>query len=119
MKESCASANARDEAIAFITTPAIREILEARERGTNGDGFIWDGEQIASRPGYVTTDIPSATMVAGDWSELILALWGTGLEFSINPYATFPARIVGARVLVSCDVGIWHLGAFCISTVIT
>src|SRR6202008_561986 len=86
MKETCATANARDEGIAFLTTPAVREILEGRERGTNGDGFIWDNEQIASRPGHVSTDMPSATMVAGDWQDLLLGLWGPGFEFSLNPY---------------------------------
>lgn len=118
MKETVATANAPDESIAFLGTPAVRELLEIRERAT-GSGFIWDNDQVASRPAHVSTDVPSATLICGAWSELILGLWGPGLEFSVNPYAGFKEGIIGARVMVACDVGVQHAAAFCAAGSIT
>ena len=121
MKTSCANANARDEAIAFIATPTVRGLLEGRERGTNGDGFIWDNDRIASRPGYATTDMPAGTMVAGDWSDILLGIWGPGFELSFNPYeqTKFQQGIVQARMVVTLDVAVGHAGAFTVATSIT
>lgn len=118
MKEAAATANAPDEAIAFLGTPAVRQLLEVRERAT-GSGFIWDDDRVASRPAHVTTDLPAATLIAGAWSELILGLWGPGVEFSVNPYAGFPQGIIGARVVVACDVAVAHAAAFTAASSIT
>ena len=118
MKETVATANARDEGIAYIATPAVRELLEGREKFT-GAGPVWNGDDVGGRRGYVTTDLPAATMVAGDWSDVILALWGPGLQVEVNPFAGFTAGIIGMRCLISCDVGIQHPGAFCAASSIT
>jgi hypothetical protein len=121
MKQQCASANASDESIAFVTTPEVRELLENREAATGNGGFVWQDDRVADRPGYVTTDMPAATMVAGDWADIILALWGPGFELSFNPYeqSKFIAGITTARVLVSMDVAVQHPASFCAATSIT
>jgi HK97 family phage major capsid protein len=121
MKTSCANANARDESIAFLTTPTVRGLLEGRERGTNGDGFIWDNDRIASRPGYATTDMPAGGMVAGDFADVLLALWGPGFEVSLNPYeqGKFQQGIIQARLVVSLDVAVGHPGAFTVAATVT
>jgi HK97 family phage major capsid protein len=105
MQESIAAANADDANVAFIATPAVRKLLSGRERAT-GSGFIWGDGRIAGAPGYVSTDVPTATMIAGDWSNVVLGLWGPGFEFAVDPTAGFKAGIIAARVLVSCDVGV-------------
>lgn len=118
MKETCATANAVDANIAYIGTPAVRELLEGRERAT-GSGFIWDNDRVASRPAYVTTDVPASTLICGDWSEIILGLWGSGLQVEVNPYANFQAGIIGARIIVGCDVAVKHAASFCVATSVT
>lgn len=120
MKQQAASANAADASIAFIGTPEVRELLETRERAT-GSGFVWDDDRVASRPAYVSTDVPSATLIAGDWSDVILGLWGAGFVFEVNPYdpTGFKAGTIQARVLVSLDVAIAHPSAFCVASSIT
>ena len=49
MKETVATLNAPEDDIAFIGTPAVRELLEGRERAT-GSGFVWDNDHVASTP---------------------------------------------------------------------
>lgn len=117
MKATVATANANDEAIAFIGTPAVRELLEARERAA-GSGYVWDNDRVASRPAYATTDMPSATLVCGDWSQITVPIWG-GIVVEINPYANFQAGTIAARLLVSLDVMVQHPDAFSVATSIT
>ena len=120
MKERVATANAPDADIAFLGTPAVRELLENRERGF-GSGHVWDGDEVADRPAYVSTDVPAATMIAGAWSQIIVGLWGGGFVFALNPYDNSGFKIgkIQARVIVSADVGVVHPTAFCVSTSVT
>ena len=120
MQQTVAEANADDSIVAFIGTPAVRKLLSARERAT-GSGFIWDAGHIAGQPGHVTTDMPSATLVCGAWPELLLGLFGPGVELAINPNdpTGFKTGLMSVRVLVTCDVAIAHPAAFNAATSIT
>jgi hypothetical protein len=122
MKTSVSNANAMDDTIAFVATPTVRGLLEGRERAT-GLGFIWDKGQIASVPGYATTDLPAGTMICGSWPALYLLLWGPGIVVEFNPFgadaAAFRAGIIQARVIVSCDVIVAHPAAFNLASSIT
>lgn len=121
MKRKSAEANVTDEQISFLSTPAIRELLEGREKATGGGKFVWDKDQVADRPAYVSTDMPIATMTCGDFSLVYLGFWGAGLVLEINPYeqTNFRAGIIQARVLVSCDVAVLHPSGFIVASAIT
>lgn len=120
MKRKVAAADAPDEAISFIGTPAVRELLEKRERAT-GSGFIWDRDLVASRPGYVSTDVPTATMICGAWPFIYVGIWGQGFVVAINPFdpTHFKTGVIQARIIVSMDVAVLHPAAFCKSESIT
>jgi HK97 family phage major capsid protein len=120
MKRKVADANAPDEAISYIGTAAVRELLEARERAA-GNGFIWDDDKVASRPARVSTDVPAATLIAGAFEAVYLGIWGDGITVEINPHDPdgFKSGVIRARVLVSCDVAVVHPGAFVVATSIT
>jgi HK97 family phage major capsid protein len=122
MKALAATANAQDGTIGFISTPGVRELLEARERATGNGGFIWEDDRIASCPAYATTDMPAATMVSGPWSQVLFALWGGGITVELNPNdpTLFKSGVVQVAVVVSCDVGVLcDPAAFAKSTSIT
>lgn len=120
MQKTVAEADTDDAVVSFIGTPAVRALLSARERAT-GSGFIWDNGRVAGRPGYVTSDMPSAALICGAWPELLLGLWGPGVELAINPHdpTAFTKGIVQVRCLVSCDVGVAHPPAFNAATAVT
>jgi HK97 family phage major capsid protein len=116
MLKTATTANATDSNIVYLATPAVREILQAREVVSTSGRFLWDADQIANRPARVTTDMPAATMLAGDFSTVLLALFGAGLTVEVNPYAQFAAGIVGFRCLVHADVGVLQPAAFVAAT---
>ena len=121
MKQKSAEANVTDENIAFLSTPAVRTLLEGRERATGGGRFVWDQDKVADRRAYVSIDVPTATMVCGDWSLIYLGIWGTGVTLEINPcdHAGFKAGLIQARMLISCDVAVLHPSSFIVATSIT
>lgn len=120
MKRTVAEANAPDESIRFLSTPAVRAILENRERAA-GSGFIWDRDLVANRPAYVSTDVPAATMICGAFEAIYLGIWGNGFVVEINPHdpTGFKSGQIQARILVSCDIAVLHPAAFNVSTAIT
>jgi HK97 family phage major capsid protein len=114
MKQKCASANVNDQRIVFLSTPAIRELLENRLRTGNGSRYVWDDEKVADRPAFVSTDVPAATMVAGDFGNIYVGIWGEAFVLEINPYdpAGFKKGTIAARIILSCDVAVLHASGF-------
>ena len=121
MKQKVATANAADERVSFLSTPAIRELLENRERVTGSGRFVWDKDQVADRPAYVSTDVPPATMICGDFGNIYIGVWGAGFVLEINPYdpTHFKTGVIQGRIIVSADVAVLHAAAFCKSESIT
>lgn len=118
-----ATANADVATLAFLTTPAVRGLLKARDKtGTTVGNYVWGGTTADNRlNGYraeVSTQVPTATMLFGDFSQIIIGEWGT-LEISANPYANFPAGITGIRAWVTVDIGVRQAGAFSAASSIT
>ena len=116
MKKLAADANVQDEAISFIGTTAVRELLEAREKVSGNGGFIWESDadadprgSIAGCPAFASTLMPTDTLLSGPFSLCYLGLWGDGITVEMTPYASaalFQAGIIQARVVVSCDVAL-------------
>jgi hypothetical protein len=118
MKQKCAEGNAPDDALAFIATPAVRQLLEARERAT-GSGFVWDNDRVASRPAFATTAMPTASMIVGPWADVVVGTWGPGFELAVDRFANFRAGIIGVACFLTCDVGVRQPAAFCSASSIT
>lgn len=109
----------------YATTPTVRALLKAREKAASSGLFLWEaaaevGEgRVNGYRAVTSTNVPAATMIFGDWSQMMMGLWGPGIEFATNPYADFKAGITGARAFVTTDIGIRNAGAFSVATSIT
>jgi len=107
MKRLAAVANVRDGEIAFIGTPAVRELLEKREKAS-GSGMVWNGQEMAGVRAYASTDVPSATLLCGPLSQILVGMWGDGIELAVNPYdaTLFKQGVIQVRVAMSVDVAV-------------
>jgi HK97 family phage major capsid protein len=121
MKQKSAEANVTDENIKFLSTPAVRQLLETRERATGGGRFVWQADQVADRAAYVSTDVPTAVMICADFSLAYLGFWGAGLVLEINPFeqTNFKSGVIQARVLATCDVAVLHPSSIVVASSIT
>jgi HK97 family phage major capsid protein len=117
-----AGANALSESCAYVTTPAVAALLSARQRFTSTDTPLWQGNildgQMAGFRAASTLQLTAASMIFGDYSQVVIGEWGM-LELALNPYANFAAAISGIRAIQTVDVGVRQAGAFSRSTSIT
>ena len=118
-QEQIALGNVQDGNHAWVGHPTVRKLLAARDVGTNSGRFLWDYDRVLNRPAYVTTDVGTGRIVHGDWSQVVLGLWGPGFVVEHNPYAGFASNTHGFRVVVACDVGLFQPSAVRVLTGIT
>lgn len=118
-----ATANALVSGCAYVTTPAVAGLLSARPRVASTDSIsLWKGNildgTIEGFRAASSTNIPAETMIFGDFSQVIVADWGS-VEIASNPYANFAAGITGIRAFQTVDIGVRVAGAFSAATTIT
>ena len=117
-----AAGNALMPSSAYVTTPTVASLLCARQRFASTDTPLWSGSlldgQMAGFTAASTTAVTAASMVFGDFSQVVIAEWGM-FELAMNPYASFAAGITGIRAMQSVDVGIRQAAAFSRATSIT
>jgi HK97 family phage major capsid protein/HK97 family phage prohead protease len=123
-QSTVAAANAGGpDAFTYLATPAVAALLMGKPRfASQGDTPIWQGNmwegQIAMTRALSSNQIGSACMLAGDFTQAVLAQWA-GLEVEVNPYANFQAGIIGVKATMFADVGVRQAGAFAIGTGMT
>jgi hypothetical protein len=121
-RATLANANVDDTAIAWLGATGVRTILAARERAA-GDEFIWGStDQITGRSANVSTIVPSGTLIAGDWSQLVYAFFGPGFQIDVTPFgsaADFQVGNMTMRLMVSVDIILMHPSAFVVVSAIT
>lgn len=102
-------------ALAYVTTPAVSELLKGRQRFTGTDSPLWRGAlhdgEIEGVRSVASKQISSATLLYGDWSSVIIPEWGV-LAIEVNPFADFKSSVVGIRCLWSVDVIVQNPSSF-------
>ncbi len=110
-----ATANALSENCAYVTTPAVAALLKARAEISSTYSPLWVGNLLegtcAGFKAFSTNQLTAASMIFGDFSQLILAEWGT-LELLVDPYTQGKNGIIGVTAFQSVDVGVRYAGAF-------
>ncbi|MCC7325568.1 MAG: phage major capsid protein [Burkholderiales bacterium] len=101
-----------DGRASWIASPAARKLLQERVKATGTARFIWDDDKILNRAAYATSDMPSAAMVCGDFSHVLVGLFGAGLRVDVNPNQSFNTGSGAARVVLECDVCVNAPAAF-------
>jgi HK97 family phage major capsid protein len=118
MEKSVETQNALNGSLAFVTSPAGRASLKAITRvpsSTFGD-FLWaDNATVNGYAAFSSNQIPvnlskgtsSGTLTAaifGDWSQVILAMWGGGMDTLVDPYTGGTAGNVRIITLTDADI---------------
>ena len=121
-QEDVATANVMPVRGGYVTTPAVSSFMIQRVKYASTasplwEGNIWDGT-MQGFPAMSSNQLTAATMIFGDWANIIIAEWGT-LEVEVNPFANFQAGIVGVRAIYSMDVGVRVPASFSRAVTIT
>jgi len=110
-----ATANVMPNRGGYVTTPAVAASLMQIVKFSSTASPIWEGNvfdgNMVGYPAMSSNQMSSATMLYGDWDQVVVAEWGV-LQIEVNPYANFQAGIIGVRAMVSVDVGLRYAAAF-------
>ena len=107
------STNALAGSLAYVSTPANMAAMKATDKGTDTGQFIWANNEINGYPAVATNQMTAATTVFGDWSQVILAEFGAGVDLVVDPYSLALTGLLRVHVARLVDVGVRHGAAFC------
>lgn len=114
--------NALSENCGYVTTAAVAALLSARVKFSSTASPLWDGSlldaNVCGFRGMSSAQVNAATMIFGDFSQVVVAEWGS-LAIEVNPYANFQAGIIGVRAMYALDIGVRIPSAFSVATSIT
>jgi HK97 family phage major capsid protein len=117
-----AAANALAPGCVYVTTPAVASLLMQRVKVASTWSPLWEGSVLEGtmmgRRALSTNNVTAGTMVFGDFSQVVLGMWGP-IELAVNPYSQFTYGIIGVRAWATCDVGVRIGAAFSRATSIT
>lgn len=119
MRKQIITAGGHEDRLAWIGGVDAQDLLGGRERATGGGRFLWDDNGIMGRPAFATAYCPATTLLCGDWSHAVVAIWGPGFTVELDPYTSFKSGAISGRIIVECDVAFAPLAAFSVATAIT
>ncbi len=113
LETAVATANAADN-IGFLSTPNIRKVLRKTFINGTGSPAVWSDDTMLGHPAMVSTNCPStlskgtsngtlSAIIAGVWSELILAEFGS-LELIVDQFSKKKINMIEITSFAMYDV---------------
>ena len=102
---------------AIVSTPAVRKLLQGRQRFTSSDSPVWNNAAIGDTKAYATTTCPTGKLIDGDFSQLVLEVWGSGVDLSIDAFTDWATGKITMRLLLSVDTGMMHPASLAVGSV--
>lgn len=133
METSISASNGDGNSMAMITNPQVRGALRCKATNTNSEQFIWTTSPIPAEaqqgigrvigyPAYTTAQVyhdrtvgactTASTIFMADWSQLILAFFGSGLDILTDPYGLAASREIQIFASQYMTIGLRHPEAF-------
>uniref|UniRef100_A0A6M3J578 Putative capsid protein n=1 Tax=viral metagenome TaxID=1070528 RepID=A0A6M3J578_9ZZZZ len=114
METKVATFNADSGNLSYLTSPTQRGAAKTRQKFEGTSDVLWANNAVNGYGAHATNQIPADTWAFGDWSQLILALWGV-LDLQVDKAKLAAQDGLVLRVFQDCDVGIRRKQSFCIA----
>ncbi|HSW62181.1 MAG TPA: phage major capsid protein [Dissulfurispiraceae bacterium] len=133
MITECAIDNAILSNLGYVTTPGMAgKMMQTLVASAAGSNMIWTGsiieglmnghKALASNQISAVMNASDATggtshgLIFGSWNELLIGLFGPGLEIIVDPYAKKKQALIEVTGFQMADIAIRHGAAFCKAT---
>lgn len=110
------AANALGGNPAYLMTPSVRGTLKTTALDSGSGRFVMEGASLNGYRAEVSTQVPSSTLIFGDFSQLIIAEFGAGADIVVDPYTKAANGLTRIHVQRFADVGVRHAGAFSVAS---
>jgi len=132
LETQVSNSNADGESCAYVGTKQLRGKLQQTQRvAVTGADMIWQAAEKPQLPGegvvngyraVATTLMPSnltkgsgtnlSSLIFGNWSDLLIGQWGSGIDLMVDPYAFSSTGAVRIIALTDVDFAVRHLESF-------
>ena len=110
-----ATANADIGTMNYIAGAGVAGTLKTTLKASNTAVYLLQNGEVNGYGFQRTNQVGANTMIFGDFSQIITALWG-GLDIMIDPYTKAASAGTVIRAFQSLDVGVRYPQAFSAST---
>ena len=101
--------NADINTVGYVTNASVAGAAKQTDRGTDTGRYILDNGVMNGYGVSVSNQVPANTIIFGDFSQLIIAMWG-GLDIITERNATNGSYVISA--FQSVDFGVRHAESF-------
>ena len=120
LQTNAIAANSNGDTFGVVTTGAIAKKWKETQQFAGSSTTLWTGslfdtDDVCGERGMTSTQVPSGTVIAGNWGDIVVASWGD-LEIAVNQFANFQSGVIGVRCFLTCDIGIRYPGVWSVST---
>lgn len=96
----------------YLTTPTIRGGMKTTEKSAGTAKYLIEDNMANGYDIYGSTQMASSQMLYGDWSSVLIALWGV-LDITVDEAAKAASGGLVLRVFQDVDAGCRHPQSFC------
>jgi len=125
LEQLVATANADIGSLGYLTNPKGRGKLKQTTKSTSAvTGFVWDtgDSPVNGYKAAVTSNVPSnlvkgtastcSAIVFGNYQDMIIGMWGNGVDILVDPYTGSSAGTVRVVALADVDMQVRQAGSF-------
>ena len=103
--------------LAFVMSPAARAALKGTPKTANYPAFLCQDNMINGYECRVSGCVTNDNIYFGDWSKLILGVFGEGLDILVNPYKYSTEGMIEVTASICVDAVVEQTDAFALGKV--
>ncbi|ODC01193.1 hypothetical protein A3197_01535 [Candidatus Thiodiazotropha endoloripes] len=102
MESAVANHNADVSSMAYLTSATERGAMKVEEKAAGTAKFIWEDGEVNGYRAEVSNNVPAATWLHGDFSQLIFGFWGV-MDLQVDQAAKAASDGLVIRVFQDVD----------------
>lgn len=102
---------------AYVMSPAARAALKGIAKAGTFPVFLCEDNMVNGYKVNVSGCVSNDNIYFGDWSKLLLGIWGQGLEIMVNPYTYAKEGDVEIVASICVDAAVTQGDAFVVGSV--
>jgi len=114
METKIATFNADVQKMAYLTNAVQRGAAKKKQVFDGTGERIWQGGEVNGYAAHATGQVPADTWIFGDWSQLMIALWGV-VDLKVDTSTKAASDGLVLRVFQDCDAGVRRPEAFTVA----
>jgi len=117
LESEVAADNADVGKLAYATSARGVGMLKTTEKASGYPVYFLENGQMNGYTVHKSNQVeedagPNGNLFFGNWADLIVAMWGEGVEVIVDPYSQAANAQIALTAFLTCDIGVRHGESF-------